>query len=96
MSSAMYISAEESETLKRMRSEGMTVKKIVILTGRSDTSIHEIVRDVETVMILSCGWCEEKFAWRPQKGRPPGYCSEEHRYQAALKRKRDVRSRANA
>jgi hypothetical protein len=96
MSAATYIGNEEREIIRRMRREGTPVTEIMILTGRSNTSIHQIVQDVETVMILECGWCSEKFAWRPQKGRPPGYCSADHRYKAALKRKRDARAKESS
>jgi len=93
MSTSTWIRDGERETLRRMRREGMTIEEIVVASGRSQTTVHEAVRDVETVMITRCGHCSGDFTYEPRRGRPPGYCSDECRRQASLKRKRDARAR---
>lgn len=90
----MWIRSEEQAVLRQMRREGMTIDEIVVASGRSKTAVNQAVNDVETVLILSCSWCPEMFEHEPCRGRPPGYCSNECRYQAALERKRVARSSA--
>jgi hypothetical protein len=58
---------------------GRSVKHVAAALTAPQKLVREAVRDLIPSRTLICKWCNEKFLWQPQPGRPPGFCCDLHR-----------------